>query len=116
MNERIVMFPTLQQATQNWMETIRKYKGIIVESRTTPLSITLTNGDRWIFHSETEGQRAVLGYCGKIYKYEEGFFKAMYDSIACQTCKHAGIMRNSNGYIVGTDCDIQGCDYERREN
>lgn len=116
MSERIIMFPTLQQAVQNWKETIRKYNGIIVKNSKNPLSITLVNGDKWIFHSETESQRAVLGYHGKIYKYEEGFFKAMYDTLACQTCKHAGVMRDSNGYIVGTDCDIQGCDYERKGN
>ena len=108
------MFPTLQQAVQNWEETIRNYNGIIVKNSKKQLSITFVNGDKWIFRSETEGSRAVRGYHGKVYKYEEGFFKAMYDNLACQTCKHAGVMRDSNGYIVGTDCDMQGCDYEPR--
>ncbi len=115
MNEQIIMFPTLEQATQCWEETKSKYKGIIIEKRKNPLSITLVNGDVWIFRSKTEGQRAVRGFHGNVYGYKEGFFKAMYDNLSCQTCKHAGVMRDSNGYIVGTDCDIQGCDYERKD-
>lgn len=114
MNERIVMFPTLKAATECWVKICEKYKVIITKKSKYPLSITLLNGDKWIFHAETEGRRDLLGYHGKI--YDDAILKVSLDNFLCLNCKHAGVMRNSNGYIVGTDCDIQGCDYERKGN
>lgn len=113
MNEQIVMFPTLKDATVYWIKICEKYKVIITKKSKYPLSITLLNGDKWIFHAETEGKRNLLGYHGKIYfDYE---LKILRGNLLCQNCKYADFMRNNNGYIVGMDCAIQGCEYERKD-
>lgn len=65
MNERIVMFPTLKAATECWIEICDKYKAIIAKKSKYPLSITLLNGDKWIFRAMTEGRGELLGYHGK---------------------------------------------------
>lgn len=30
----------------------------------------------------------------------------------CQKCDHVGVMRDSDGDIIGTDCDVENCIYE----
>ena len=66
-----------------------------------------------ILHAETEGKRILLGNRGKI--YVDDVLKVSLDNALYQNCKHAGVMRNSNGYIVGIDCAIWGCEYERKD-
>lgn len=58
----IVMHPTLEIATQNWLQLCRNHKNLIKESKRNPLSVKFINGDIWYFRAETEGARAYRGY------------------------------------------------------
>jgi len=60
--EIIIMHPTLERATQNWLQFCRNYKSLIKEAKRNPLSVKFINGDIWYFRGETEGARAYRGY------------------------------------------------------
>ena len=61
-NETIIMHPTLERATQNWLQFCRNHKSLIKEAKRNPLSVKFINGDIWYFRGETEGARAYRGY------------------------------------------------------
>lgn len=58
----IIMHPTLERATQNWLQLCKNYKSLIKEAKRNPLSVKFINGDIWYFRAETEGARAYRGY------------------------------------------------------
>ena len=58
----IIMHPTVEIATQNWLQLCRNYKHLIKEAKRNPLSVKFINGDIWYFRGETEGARAYRGY------------------------------------------------------
>lgn len=58
----IIMHPTLERATQNWLQLCRNHKSLIKEAKRNPLSVKFINGDIWYFRGETEGAMAYRGY------------------------------------------------------
>lgn len=62
----IVMHPTLERATQNWLQLCRNHKSLIKEAKRNPLSVKFINGDIWYFRGEAEGARAYRGYHAKM--------------------------------------------------
>lgn len=60
--ETIIMHPTVERATQNWLHFCRNHKSLIKEAKRNPLSVKFINGDTWYFRGETEGVRAYRGY------------------------------------------------------
>ena len=58
----IIMHPTVERATQNWLQLCRNHKSLIKEAKRNPLSVKFINGDIWYFRGETEGARAYRGY------------------------------------------------------
>ena len=58
----IIMHPTVERATQNWLQLCRNHKSLIKEAKRNPLSVKFINGDIWYFRGETEGLRACKGY------------------------------------------------------
>lgn len=58
----IIMHPTVERATQNWLQLCRNHKSLIKEAKRNPLSVKFINGDIWYFRGETEGARAYKGY------------------------------------------------------
>ena len=58
----IIMHPTLERATQNWLQLCRNHKPLIKEAKRNTLSVRFINGDIWYFRAETEGARAYRGY------------------------------------------------------
>ena len=53
----IIMHPTFEKATQNWLQLCRNYKPLIKEAKRNPLSVKFISGDTWYFRAETEGYR-----------------------------------------------------------
>lgn len=48
---------------------------------------------------------------------EEVFSQTSYKDLIqnlerCSNCEHVGVIKDSDGYIVGTDCDVERCVYE----
>lgn len=67
----IIMHPTVEKATQNWLEFCRGHKSLIKETKRNPLSVKFINGDVWYFKGETEGARAYRGYHAKMISIDD---------------------------------------------
>ena len=67
----IIMHPTLERATQNWLQLCRNHKSLIKEAKRNPLSVKFINGDIWYFRGEIEGARAYRGYHAKMICVDE---------------------------------------------
>lgn len=59
----IIMHPTLERATQNWLQFCKNHKSLIKEAKRNPLSVKFINGDIWYFRGTTE--------CVRVYKDAE---------------------------------------------
>ena len=62
MADNILMFPTVNRATDAWIDFCNKHGNLIHSAKRNPLCVTLINGSVWYFRGETEGARAYRGY------------------------------------------------------
>lgn len=60
--EIIIIYPTVERATQNWLQLCRNHKSLIKEAKRNPLSVKFINGVIWYFRGETESARKYRGY------------------------------------------------------
>lgn len=67
----IIMHPTVERATQNWLQLCRNHKSLIKEAKRNPLLVKFINGDIWYFRGETEGARAYRGYHAEMISVDE---------------------------------------------
>ena len=67
----IIMSPTVNRAVYEWKAFLSRWSMIIKKANRTRLYVELLSGHKIYFKGETEGQRALLGFCADIISVDE---------------------------------------------
>ena len=65
------MSPTVNRAVYEWKAFLSRWSMIIKKANRTRLYVELLSGHKIYFKGETEGQRALLGFCADIISVDE---------------------------------------------